>query len=908
MNLSLRSSHTIAVLASVILYTGAQTSVAEAQNLVLASQITPDNVAQLQASGPDAIGGIGDWWLSNGTLCAVISAVEHESEFSIKGGSLIDLGFCGRADDHFPFTHDLINGSRRRPLNAESVSIETHNDAPSIVVRSLGDGARLTTRYHFSPTHPTQLHVSKRFERGSGDTVNFISPFTFNYHSLEPFIFNSQSPKSSNGFHNEDFATRGVSAIDVAARKADTLITVSPRSAEHGIAYGWQLTRAQRVESNRRIDVPFFVMADNAGMAMMVLSDTLYIGDGQRLGWLQVPQVPLLSLDPEVALELEERWYVGKHGSVASITDQLLPNAMTVRGHISEPQSAIHVQHAHGGPLTHIVPDADGFFRFQAPSGDYTLSAHADAGRRHEQAFNVSDKALTLKPIVLPDAAKLTLPRGHAMRLQFVGINDTPSPDFNSELTDASVAFDDKIERKAANSAIFLADVDSDPKQIKIAPGDYRVYATKGPEFSLEKTTISLQAGQTQTLDIAVPERAIETPNYIASDLHVHSGLSFDNAFAEIERVRTFTAEHGEVMVASEHDLPTNYAPYIERMGVEDKIVSIPAAEVTSTLPTEHTPYTSGHTNFFPLQPKPKEFRNGMINHENRRLRDILHAVKHQHPDAIAQLNHPRFDQRLSGKTLPSNWQEIAGNGHFFDHMGSAAHPFNPHQSLHSHPNNTLIEPHPETGVRDIDVDLIEVVNGAGHNHHTRRRAVRQDWLALLKQGERLVGTANSDSHTALEQVAVPRTMVAVTNDAINEFNQDEFVANLKAGKAYGTTGPMLNVSMLDTPKNVPMGGTFKGLRGTLTVEIARAAWIDVERLEVQINGQTVDTHRLADLPKQTVQQPLEFERDSFVTVEVFGKATEDYQAVYPDISPYAFSNPIYVDADSDGKWTAPGL
>ena len=33
-------------------------------------QITPANVEQTIQSGPDAIGGIGDWFLSNGVLCA----------------------------------------------------------------------------------------------------------------------------------------------------------------------------------------------------------------------------------------------------------------------------------------------------------------------------------------------------------------------------------------------------------------------------------------------------------------------------------------------------------------------------------------------------------------------------------------------------------------------------------------------------------------------------------------------------------------------------------------------------------------------------------------------------------------------------------------------------------------------
>ena len=51
-----------------------------------------------------------------------------------------------------------------------------------------------------------------------------------------------------------------------------------------------------------------------------------------------------------------------------------------------------------------------------------------------------------------------------------------------------------------------------------------------------------------------------------------------------------------------------------------------------------------------------------------------------------------------------------------------------------------------------------------------------------------------------------------------------------------------------------------------------------------------------------------EFDRDSFVTVEVVGRASDGFEAVLPGSIPFAFTNPIFVDADGDGEWTAPGL
>ncbi len=896
---------------------------AQAQVPVFATQITKENAQALISKGPDAIGGINDWFFTNGTLCGIVSDVDHEGQFSTKGGSLVDLGFCGRADDHFSATHDLLQGSRRRPLDANQVSIEHDEKRATVIVRGSQDGANIVTRYSLSSDQPTQVHISKRLRQQGGDSFNFFSSLNFNYHSLEAFVLNSEDLGKSNGFKAEDFVSRGVGAMRVAARDADTIITLSPSDAEVGIAYGWQLKSAIRIDNGERTQLPRFMLADDSSNAMLVLTDTFYIGDGQKIGWLQLPQFPLLSMNDDTVIETQEVIYVGKRGDVASITDQIFEGQAQVSGRVvskRNPKSskfdpevaAVHVLIDGETPYTHVRTDEQGNYSFRAPAGNYTLSAKASAKRSIERKIVITEPtqakrpltALSIEPLILPKAARVDLPAGHAMRLVFVGVEGTSNPHFTDQLTDFSVTEDDGVHFAKAVSNVFLAGVSSDQTYVEIPAGKYTVYATKGPEFSLERTSIVVEPSSQQSLKIDIPKRAISSPDFIASDLHVHSGISFDNAFSEVERVRTFVAEHGEVMVSSEHDVPVDYQPRIEELGVEDKIVSIAAAEVTSLLPTDKNTFTGGHANFFPYSPSPLEYRRGMVNHEDKRWREIIHEIKQQQgSDILVQLNHARLTLALSGE-LPSNWEELAEDGNFFDHMGAANHPYNPNEPLHSHPNNSLIEPHEHTGVRDIDIDLFEVINPGGEHNQERIQALRKDWLSLLKQGERIVATANSDSHTASEQVAVPRTMVAMENDSVIDFNQSEFISSLKSGNAYGTTGPLLNISL----SGAQMGGTFQGPRGQLSLRVDSASWITVDQIKVQINGLTVDQYKLNPGNSHTLLVPLSFDKDSFVTVEISGPATQEYQAVYPDLTPYAYSNPIYVDFDSDGKWQAPGL
>lgn len=89
-------------------------------------------------------------------------------------------------------------------------------------------------------------------------------------------------------------------------------------------------------------------------------------------------------------------------------------------------------------------------------------------------------------------------------------------------------------------------------------------------------------------------------------------------------------------------------------------------------------------------------------------------------------------------------------------------------------------------------------------------------------------------------------------------------------------------------------------------MQIRAAPWVPVSTARVFVDAELVwegEAHA-GDL----LRVPLEFDRDCFVTIEVEGEPDDVFSAVAPEFRSFAFTNPIFVDADGDGRWVAPGI
>jgi len=179
-----------------------------------------------------------------------------------------------------------------------------------------------------------------------------------------------------------------------------------------------------------------------------------------------------------------------------------------------------------------------------------------------------------------------------------------------------------------------------------------------------------------------------------------------------------------------------------------------------------------------------------------------------------------------------------------------------------------------------------------------------------LNLGRRYTAVGNSDSHKLVGQWAgYPRTYVRVPEDHPSAVTVEQVARALRAGQAVVSNGPF--VLALAEGRAGP--GDFVPARHgrvNLRVDVRAPPWMDVKRADVYVNGE-----RVVSTPARATTDPVRIEwrtslriaTDSWIVVVARGE--RPLRSVMPNTQaiPYAFTNPIFVDADGDGVFRARG-
>ena len=881
-NLLRQCSPILPAIAALIIFSPGAHSHDSEPHEAIAKQMTAQNAALFQIGGMDSTGGINDWVISNGTLCAVISDVSHEDELSSTGGAITDISLCNNDNDFFLTNRDFINGGSNGVVH-HSIVASSNQTTASLTLQGSVDGVAVETTYAVDVGKPHQLEIQKKFRITAKDTeISYLFPIALDSGSMRSFVASVENPSHSTGEKTAEFTNASPTDIADFSYAGDLIIFESrAKRTPDSLVLGWQMKDATLSRADGEIEsLSYFSVVDHTAFGFIIFGEPFFIEPSGGLSWLQLPEAPFLKAEMGEEITLTEAYTVAA-GGVSTLLNQYYPEAPLLTGRVDDPGATIYLNHKDGSPFSRAYPNEEGEFHFRAPKGNYVLKAIGEGNRQAQKKVDTKTSAVDAGLLALGRPTQLVLPRGQIMRLTIIGKNMDGTLNPN----------DRKI--------VHLAGVESDPTELIVAPGAYRIFASRGLSYTATKTDISLQKAETRTITIDSPVPAFALDGLQSTDTHVHSGVSLDSYIFPEDRVRSYVAEGLDILVSTEHDTLFDFQPIVDALSVNDEITVITGAEVTSEVASELTPYTIGHAAAFPLVLKPLEYRKGMVAHEGRRWRDVIADIKRTNPQAVLQLNHAQASAE-EGENLAQVKKNLGREvqGTFLTHMGVAQKMYDASQAITSDHNNEIFEPDPHTGIRDMDFDAIEIMNGSDMNKY---RALQRDWFSLIRQGFILTATAASDTHGS-ESSAIPRSYITLAANNDTGFDQDTYSNAMIAGKLIGTSGPVPLVSM----QGKGPGNLVSGSKNSLEIDILHASWVPAEKITVYVNGEIQFEQNLQG--ENTLSIPMTFSKDSFVVVEISGETNETYRLIHPDFTPLAFTNPIYIDANSDGHWEAPGL
>jgi hypothetical protein len=131
-----------------------------------------------------------------------------------------------------------------------------------------------------------------------------------------------------------------------------------------------------------------------------------------------------------------------------------------------------------------------------------------------------------------------------------------------------------------------------DPAMYLPAGGTYRIFASRGTEWSVASQPVSGTANVDLTFTL---KHVVPTPGYVGGDFHVHQIGSPDSPVGSDERVRSAVSSGVEIFAVTDHDYIADLQPLVEQMNLADKVRVLPGIEVT--------PFAYGHFIAWPLTP-----------------------------------------------------------------------------------------------------------------------------------------------------------------------------------------------------------------------------------------------------------------------------------------------------------------
>jgi hypothetical protein len=409
----------------------------------------------------------------------------------------------------------------------------------------------------------------------------------------------------------------------------------------------------------------------------------------------------------------------------------------------------------------------------------------------------------------------------------------------------------------------------------ELPAGVYTITAGRGFEYSIEQKTITLAPGEVAALSFTL-RREVHTGGYVACDTHLHTLTYSGHGDATVqERLVTLAGEGIELPVATDHNVQVDYRPLAVESGLAKWLTPISGMEFTTPV---------GHFNLFPLTP------GRPVPDANQKDWNGVQEVTRQTGAQVVTLNHARD---MHSKFRPF------GEEHF----------------------NTLVGESLE--VWPLPFDAMETVNSGATQTDPLR--LFRDWMGLLNAGHRVTPVGGSDSHDVSRYIpGQARTYLRCPDADPSAIDVNHAMQSLRAGHVVVSAG--LWADLLVQGRFSSGDLATAPANGDLIVQagIRGPHWTRADSLLLFQNGHLIrevdldaNQPRLEpgvlwrgewSLPKPAMDVSLVAIALGRGITDSFWPIAKPYQPQSTDDRTWVIgcSGAVFVDADSDGRWSSP--
>lgn len=416
-------------------------------------------------------------------------------------------------------------------------------------------------------------------------------------------------------------------------------------------------------------------------------------------------------------------------------------------------------------------------------------------------------------------------------------------------------------------------------------PGKYQIYFSRGPEYDAVMKQVVVRANCMSTIKVQL-DRVVDTTGWVSTDLHSHSSPSGDNTSEQYGRVENLLCEHVEFAPCTEHNRVSSYSPHLEQMKLSHLMATCMGIELTGS------PTPVNHQNAFPLHRHPHTQNGGGPRASSNPVIQIERlAMWDSESDKLVQMNHPNLHQ-IHGDVDTDGIPDKGFRGML--------------------KWTDVVEVHP------LETIFQDIVNNPPTGR--RKRIALFQWMQLLNQGYRIPGVINTDSHYNHHGSGWRRNWFACSTDDPAKISTDEMVRQAESGHIVMSTGPFLSVwGRSDSSVDSAMpGDDLRAENGkvSLTVRVQCPNWLDVNRVQIFINGRPSEKHNytrrnspklfgnLTEVQKFDATMNLALPQDAHIIAATIGEGLTMERVMgrrFGNRPPIAVCNPIYVDVDGDG-------